>query len=243
MDGVPGVGRGAQVTQDYEQTMGNDEERPEATTDGHLDEFIVDVPAGDEEHPISLRELQEAVEDESHPRHAWAVQRNKELAEQIKPAIERLQQTMFEQSGLRESLARIQETVAKATTVSVPRADLPKFGTPKLDITNPMIEQNQRWQHTTREQQEGFERVTTAIVEARAERQRLEEQRAEQTLEVLTLMEAHLVQLNNRIQNVDARIEAGNTTSSKVAGWTILVAVLTLLATVAGTVVRMLPSR
>ena len=120
MDGVPGVGRGAQVTQDYEQTMGDDEERPEATTDGYLGEFIVDVPAGDEEHPMSLRELQEAVEDESHPRHAWAVQRNKELAEQIKPAIERLQQTVFEQSGLRESLARIQETVAKATTVWCP---------------------------------------------------------------------------------------------------------------------------
>lgn len=231
------------MTQDYEQRTGDDEERPEATTDGYLDEFIVDVPAGDDKHPMSLRELQEAVEDESHPRHAWAVQRNKELAEQIKPAIERLQQTVFEQSGLGESLAQIQETAAKATTLSGPRADLTKFGMLKLDVANSMIEQNQRWQHTMREQQEEIERVTTAIVEARAERQRLDEQRAEQTLDVLTSMEAHLLQLNNRIQSVDTRIEAGNTTSSKVAGWTILVAVLTLFATVAGIVVTVLLSR
>lgn len=228
--------------------IGDDEKRPEATSDGYLDEFIVDVPAGDGAHPMSLRELQEAVEDESHPRHAMAVQCNKELAEQMKPAIERLRQTVLEQSGMRESLTRIQETVAKATIFSVPRVDLPKFGVSKfdmskLDIANPVIEQNQRWQHTMHEQQEELEQEITASAEAHAERQRVEDQRAEQTLGVLVSMEAHLVQLNDRIQSVDARIEAGNATSSKVAGWTILVAVLTLLATVAGIVVTVLLSR
>lgn len=77
MDGVPGVERCAKVSQDYEKAVGNDEEQLEATTDGYLDEFIVDVPVGDKDHPMSLRELKEAINDESHPRHTWALQRSK----------------------------------------------------------------------------------------------------------------------------------------------------------------------
>lgn len=227
--------------QEGEQDMSDDEQ--ETTPDDNLEEFVVDVPVGNGERSMTLHELQEAVEDESHPRHAEAVQRSKELAEQLKPAMERLRQTVLAQTGMRASLARTQETVARAATFSAARVDIPKFDMPKVDMASPVIEQNQRWQHSLREQQEELERAINAGVKAKTERRRLEDQRAEQTLDVLASMDAHLAHLNARIESVDARIEAGNSSSSKVAGWTILVAVLTLLATVAGIVVTVLLSR
>ncbi len=206
--------------------------------DVDLDEFEVDVPAGDDEHPMTLRELREAIEDESHPRHAEAVQRNKELAEQLRPAMDRLRQTVFEQSGMKETLARIQAAAVPATSFK-----MPKFDIAKVDLTNPVLERQQEWQRSMQEQQRQMQEAAVEVAESRARRQRLEDQRAEQTLDVLASMDAHLAQLNGRIESVDAKIEAGNKSSSKVAGWTILVAVLTLLATVVGIVVTVLLSR
>lgn len=61
--------------QEGEQDMSDDEQ--ETTPDDNLEEFVVDVPVGNGERSMTLHELQEAVEDESHPRHAEAVQRSK----------------------------------------------------------------------------------------------------------------------------------------------------------------------
>lgn len=238
------------MRQEGEHDMSDDEQvlGPEKTPDDGLEEFVVDVPAGNDARPMTLHELQEAVEDESHPRHAEAVQRDKELAEQLRPAMDRLRQTVMEQSGMTEQLARIQKTVTASMPKLTPSIDLTKLAVPMVDmpkfnVPNPVTEQNQRWQGSMREQQEELDRAIEVGARAKAQRQQMDDHRAQQTLDVLVSMDAHLVQLNSRIEGVDARIEAGNTSSSKVAGWTIVVAVLTLLVTIAGIVITVLLSR
>ncbi|MBD3688947.1 hypothetical protein H8R18_05240 [Nanchangia anserum] len=234
------------MTQEGAQNMSDDEQEqgPDTTPDDNLEAFLVDLSACDDEDPMTLRELQEALEDESHPRHVEAVQRNKELAERLRPAIDSLQQTMIEQTGIKE----LQKTMAASVPKVMPSIDLskltgPAVDKPEFDFMNSAIEQYQRQQRLIREAEEEFQRVTNAIADARAERQEMEDQRARQTLDVLISMDARLVQLNSRIEGVDARIEASNTSSSKGAGWTITVAVLTLLATISGIVVTVMLSR
>lgn len=182
------------------------------------------------EQPMTMRELREAAEDKSHPRHAEAVQRNKELAEHLKPAMDRLRQTMA------ASIPTVTPSV-EFIKHTIPTSVIPKF-----ELETPMTEQHRKWQNSVREQQEQLERALDASAKAGIERQEMEDQRADQTLEVLASMDAQLSQLNNRIKAVDAQIEAGNTSASKMAGRTITVAVLTLLATVAGIIVTVLLS-
>ena len=93
---------------------------------------------------------------------------------------------------------------------------------------------------TLRDNQEQMEQAAREMAEERAERLAIEDRRAEQTLDVLVSMDAKLSQLDSRIESVDSRIATGNTSSSKVAKWTIAVAALTLLATIAGIVVTVI---
>ncbi|QOQ38622.1 hypothetical protein [Trueperella pecoris] len=217
----------------------------ETTVNDDPEEFPVAVPTSKDELPMTLSELQEAFRDKSHPRHAEAVQRNEVLAEQLRPAMERLRQTVMDQSGMNEQLTRIQKTLSDSMPKLPPGIDIsklvaPRADVPKADTAIPVIEQIHTWQDSLRDHHEELQRVIDANAEAQTERQEMEDERAKQTLEVLVSMEAHLVQLNNRIKSVDSRIEAGNASSSKVAGRTIAVAVLTLLATIGSIVVTLL---
>lgn len=206
-------------------SMHGQERGPDETPEGGLEESFVDVPSSNNKRPMTMRELREAAEDESHLRHAEALQRNKELADQLRPAMDRLRKT------LTSSVPQIMPKVDFA------KLDLPETGFTKFDSSMPITEQHQRWQSSMREQHEELQKILDASARAGAERQEMKDQQTQQTLEVLASMDAHLTQLNSRIKDVGARIEVGNTSSSKMAKWTIAVAVLTLLTTIAGIVV------
>lgn len=213
-----------------------------------LDMIVIDVPGGDaadDSDKMTLREMREAIEDETHPRHEEAVQRNKELAEQLRPAMEKLQKTVMAQSGFAESMAKIQSTIA----ASMPKVDMARFVAPKVDfpsfdptpVTLPPVRNYQaEMLRTMRENEERLAEATREMAEERAERMAIEDRRAEQTLDVLVSMDAKLSQLDSRIESVDSRIATGNTSSSNVAKWTIAVAALTLLATIVGIVVTVI---
>lgn len=61
---------------------------------------------------MTIREMQAALEDETHPKHDQAIQCNKELVERLGPALENLQKTVLAQSGLTETMAKMQSTIA-----------------------------------------------------------------------------------------------------------------------------------
>lgn len=212
------------------------------TADDDLNEFLIDVPAGNDDSLMTLREFQEAVEDESHPLHAEAVQRNRELVEQLKPAIDRLSQTIMEQTGMKEQLARVQETVVASipkltSTIDLPKLRAPMVDTPEFGVTDSVIEQNQSWQRSMREHQEELQRTVEATVSAELDRQEMEDQRAQQTLDVLVSMNSNLMQVQRQITTVNARIKDAAASSSKAASRTHWVAVLTLLVSFASVVI------
>lgn len=209
-------------------SMYGQERGPDETPDGGMEESFIAVPSSSNEQPMTMRELREAAEDESHPRHAEAVQRNKELADQLRPAMDRLRKTMT------SSVPQIMPKVDFA------KLDLPETGFTKFDSSMPITEQHQRWHSSIREQHEELQEILDASARARAERQEMKDKQTQQTLAVLASVDAHLALLNSRIKDVGARIEAGNTSSSKMAKWTIAVAVLTLLTTIAGIVVTVI---
>ncbi|MBK8868885.1 MAG: hypothetical protein KBF43_06000 [Dermatophilaceae bacterium] len=207
--------------------------------DAGLDLFQVDVPGGDAADGIdkmTIGEMHAALEDESHPRHEEAVRRNRELVEKLQPALEGLRKTVLAQSGLSETMAKFQSTIAATVR---PKFDIPRFEEPPLTLP-PVRNYQAEMARTLRDNQEQMEQAAREMAEERAERLAIEDRRAEQTLDVLVSMDAKLSQLDSRIESVDSRIATGNTSSSKVAKWTIAVAALTLLATIAGIVVTVI---
>ena len=222
--------------------MNNDAERNDDAE--VLDEFEVDAPGEDAAEgrvKMTIGEMQAALEDETHPKHDQAIQCNKELVERLGPALENLQKTVLAQSGLTETMAKMQSTIAASM---MPKIDLPKWDIPRIEHTPVTIPPVRNYQaemgRTLRENHEQMELAAREMVEEGTERLAIEDRRAEQTLDVLVSMDAKLSQLATKIEGVDSRITTGNTSSSKVAKWTITVAALTLLATIAGIVVTVI---
>lgn len=74
------------------------------------DDSVVDVPGGDGQE-MTVGEMEEALKDESHPRHAEAVQWNEELAKQLRPAMEALQKTFVRRHDLNQIMSQIASAV------------------------------------------------------------------------------------------------------------------------------------
>lgn len=127
-------------------------------------DLVLDAAAveGDEVSRMSLSELMEAAEDEAHPRHEEALQRSKQLAESLRPALQSLQSTVSAQldkafEGIKlpttralgldmsESLSKIQASIPNANFL--PKTDwqislpphLPPVSIPDV-VTRPDIE-------------------------------------------------------------------------------------------------------
>ena len=62
--------------------------------DSMMDALEVD---GDDSVRMTLREMQEAINDESHPRHEEALRQSKKLADALKPAMQALNERVAEQ--------------------------------------------------------------------------------------------------------------------------------------------------
>ncbi|MEV8357446.1 hypothetical protein AB0P30_11565 [Micrococcus luteus] len=100
----------------------------------------------DEDEPnFTFSELQEALGDESHPRHDEAVEANRVMAERLHPRLLALNESVLRQvmpsmdlmRGLRLSSSILPDTSAlsaasaAATAAAVPRIDIPKVNLPK----------------------------------------------------------------------------------------------------------------
>lgn len=178
--------------------------------------------AGDSD--MTMRELQEALKDDAHLRHAEAVEVNKEIMAKLNPALAKLRQSVL---GPQTKAIR----GAFQGGVKIPTLEI---STP---ITSPAVTQAHLAENIARDQQEWMDEYYESMRQAqetKAERRRLEDDRAEQTLAVLESMDANLRQLSTRIASVDTEIQKGNKSSGRMAGWTLAVGVLTLIATVAG---------
>ncbi|MFB7284372.1 hypothetical protein ACIA0Z_07860 [Micrococcus luteus] len=192
----------------------------------------------DEDEPdFTFSELQEALGDESHPRHDEAVKANRAMAERLRPRLLALNESVLRQimpsmdlmRGLRLSSSILSDTSAlsavsaAATAAAVPKIEIPKVNLPKAPtVPSYSIPEPPEIDY------EGIEEAARL----RADREAQQDEQAALSLEVQQSMAAQLELLGQRMEGVEGEIRNGNSSSGKVAGWTLLVAVFTLLATV-----------
>lgn len=203
------------------------------------------VTKGAESSQMTLKEMQDAIDDDSHPQHEEALLQSKKLAETMMPALQSLQKQVTAQLDMSKMFPDIKfpslqnlglmganETLMKSIGSLIPKPDLlPKMGwEAKLGesaYTPPIIEPMHR----------DFEELADSIAEAARER----EERAEHQVEVaaaqldtLQAMAANLQQLNQQMESVDQRLSQSNKSDGRAFGWTIAVGTLTLAATIIG---------
>ncbi|WP_143222646.1 hypothetical protein [Actinomyces oris] len=228
--------------------LGDDERDNEASReDDESVDSMMDAIEADEGDGVrmTLREMQEAINDESHPQHEEALRQSKKLADALKPAMRALNERVAEQiSRIRvpvsfdpkvviqnESFKKIVESVPPTTDI------LPKVYAddasmiPRSAIVQPAIESQYR---------RNFEVELDGIAEAVQERDERAESQVEMTaaqLDVLQAMAANIQQLNQKMESVDRRIYESNKSAGKASAWTICIGAWTLAITIVGLIV------
>ena len=210
--------------------------------DSMMDALEVD---GDDSVRMTLREMQEAINDESHPRHEEALRQSKKLADALKPAMQALNERVAEQISRsraavsfdpkvaiqNESFKKIFESTPSITDVipKVYTGDASVF--PGSAMVQPAIESQYR---------RNFEVALDGIADAVQERDERAERQVEMTaaqLDVLQTMAANIQQLNQKMESVDRRIYESNKSSGKASAWTICIGAWTLAITIVGLIV------
>lgn len=215
------------------------------SVDSTMDAIEVDGGAGVR---MTLREMQEAINDDSHPQYEEALRQSKKLAEALKPAMRALNERVAEQiSQIRVPVSfdpkvAIQNDSFKKIVESVPPMTgiIPKLYTddvsvfPKSAIVPPAIEVQQR---------RNFEVTLDSIADAVQERDERAERQVEMAaaqLDVLQTMAANLQQLNQKMESVDRRIDESNKSAGKASRWALIVGISTLIVTIIGVIVTMI---
>ena len=71
-------------------------------------------------------------------------------------------------------------------------------------------------------------------MQARANRERRQDDTAEASLETMQAVAAQMQKLNEKMAEVDERLESGNTSATSWNRWVLAIATLTLIATIIG---------
>lgn len=231
--------------------LGDDEKDNEASheDDESVDSMMEAIEVeGDDSVRMTLREMQEAINDESHPQHEEALRQSKKLADALKPAMRALNERVAEQiSRIRVPVSFdpkvvIQNDSFKKLVESVPPMkdiiskvyidDASAF--PESAIVQPANEFQYR---------RNFEVTLAEIAEAVQERDERDERQVEMAaaqLDVLQTMAANLQQLNQKMESVDQRIYESNKSADKASCWALTVGVSTLIVTIIGIIVTMI---
>jgi len=228
--------------------LGDDETDDEVSheddesVDSMMDAIEVD---GDGGVRMTLREMQEAINDESHPQHEEALRQSKKLADALKPAMQALNERVAEQiSRIRAAVSfdpkvAIQNESFKKIVESTPSITgvIPKVYTddasmiPRSAIVQPAIESQHR---------RNFEVALDGIADAVQERDERAERQVEMVaaqLDVLRTMAANIQQLNQKMESLDQRIKESNKSAGKASRWAFIVGVSTLIVTIIGLIV------
>lgn len=231
--------------------LGDDETDDELSheDDESVDSMMdaIEVDGGDGVR-MTLREIQEAINDESHPQHEEALRQSKKLADALKPAMQALNERVAEQiSRIRVPVSfdpkmAIQNDSFKKIVESTPSITdvIPKVYTdnasvlPRSVIVQPAIESQHR-----RNFEEMLDDVADAVQE-RDERAERQVEMAAAQLDVLQTMAANLQQLNQKMESVDRRINESNKSADKASRWGLIVGVSTLIVTIIGVIVTMI---
>jgi hypothetical protein len=201
-----------------------------------------DLDAGqDPETSMTLQEMQQAIDDESHPLHKEALQQSKKLADTMTTALEALKRQTSIHLDLTSQLQALHLPTPQELSLDNLTNYLNIGTTPKIP---PIHEVNLSTEHNvptapiyrpTVADQFDFEEELEKIAEARREREAREESQFEMSaaqLETLNTMAANLQQLNHQMEKVHQRLSESNQGDDTSFKWTITIGALTLAATI-----------
>lgn len=201
-----------------------------------------DLDAGqDPETSMTLQEMQQAIDDESHPLHKEALQQSKKLADTMTTALEALKRQTSIHLDLTSQLQALHLPTPQELSLDNLTNYLNIGTTPKIP---PIHEVNLSTEHNvptapiyrpTVADQFDFEEELEKIAEARREREAREESQFEMSaaqLETLNTMAANLQQLNHQMEKVHQRLSESNQGDDTSFKWTITIGTLTLAATI-----------
>lgn len=201
-----------------------------------------DLDSGlDPETSMTLQEMQQAIDDESHPLHEEALQQSKKLADTMTTALEALKRQTSIHLNLTSQLQALhlptpQELSLDNLTNYLNVGTTPKI--PPIHEVNLLTEHNVPTAPTyrpTAADQFDFEEELENIAEARREREAREESQFEMSaaqLKTLNTMAANLQQLNHQMEKVHQRLSESNQGDDTSFKWTITIGALTLAATI-----------
>lgn len=199
---------------------------------------------------MTLEELQEAIEDERHPQHADALKQSKELADKMGPALQLLQQQVLSQVDISETFKSISDHAMPKSVADTFGDAFVKMARDAIpEIRMPDLKGKIEWESVipeaspvalSRAHQQDFAEIGASVADANRERNERAEHQVELSIAQLATLEtmaANLQQLNQQMEDVDNRLTENNESATKWSCWIVVIASLTLLATVAGIIV------
>ena len=198
------------------------------------------------ETDMTVREVAAALKDEDHPRHAEAVEINRETAEMLRPTLDALTKSVMGNINPAASVMRSMRPPSFPRVLRSPVTEtfeklqvLPDSAMPKpLDLLGPPAETVLRSSQPTLEAAE-LRADIEAVNQRRWEREAKQDEQAELSVQTLQAMAALLEQAQaeaaatrSEMEAVKRELSEGNRSGGRLMFWTLIVAGLTLLATI-----------
>lgn len=195
----------------------------------------------DPEASMTLQEMQQAIEDESHPLHDEALQQSKELADTMKTALESLNKRASIHLDFTSQLQGLRLPTPEELGLNNLTKYLNNGTTPKIPLIHEVdlsaeckVPTPPHYVYAAADQFD-FEEELERIAEARREREAREQSQFDLTaaqLETMNTMAANLQQLNHQMEKVHQRLSESNQGDNTSFKWTITIGALTLAATI-----------
>lgn len=198
------------------------------------------------ETDMTVREVAEALKDEYHPRHTEAVEINRETAKMLRPMLDALTKSVM---GNLDPVASVMRGIRPPSLPKIPESPvsealqnaeaLSERMMPKpLDLVGPSVEKIFGSPQSMIDTKE-----LTADIEAanrrRWEREAKQDEQAELSVQTLQAMAAQLEQAQaeaaatrSEMEAVKRELSEGNRSGGRLMLWTLIIAGLTLLATI-----------
>lgn len=170
---------------------------------------------------MTLPEIQEALGDESHPLHEDARRQATDTAKSFASSFKQYTDNIASHNNVSDALKQITKQP------SYPHSTDPTGPTPFEVPTHPGVDLSSL---TDSKWMDGLEDA----MQSQAERERRQDENAGLSLEAMQTVVAQMLQLNEKIAEVKQRLEDDHASSTKLNQWVLMIAFLTLVATIVG---------
>ena len=180
---------------------------------------------------MTLAELQVAFEDDTHPRHEEARRRSAEMTNNLRPALEKISSSVasqidygkFVEQARAASQAHVDEIMEQARKAGAIASEMNIDSlAPNTLPSHPIVPPSPL--HDTEWMEESMQAI--------GERQRRQDATAEASLEAMQAVAAQMQQLNEKMTDVENRLEDGNKSAGRLGWATFTAAVLSIIVTI-----------